>query len=663
MKEELKAHFNVNPEIGDFIRGKCNTLFKLFMSNINRESTQVQSSQSTPSDSQNSSSQTSGSDPTVIYSETVKKYEDYVELPIPRTVSTHKYCFLCKEKQNLIQVPFNARKQVYIARKIYIPEGNRCCEQHLIKKRFYELEMNRIDIKSRCSSIKVSDVTYLLVNLRIDVDKELTDKIADFSLPEDRLIILTGLTWENLIYLREMLTSLRNSESRSVTQALVVFLFKLRSGNSNNIIHSVLGLDRPQQVFDFCASVIKSFEQDVLPTRFGFQAIGRETLIRHTAPIARILHDIKDDELGLVCDATYLYHEKSENNDYQRKSYSGQKKKPLCKPFTVCTTNGYIVDIFGPFYANQNDAQILDQLLSEPNGLKNILKEGDSFFLDRGFRDVIGKLEDLKFKAHMPALKGQRKQLTTAEANASRMVTLVRWVVEAVHGVMGQKYKLLHNQFDNKMIPNARSYCRIAGFLVNTFGKRYLSEVSSSDEVINQIKRNKTTKNTLQEEVESKSWNRRKSNFMPLKSDDVLDFPELTRKDLEVFFTGTYQMKQAVSYLAELMGNDDQINLSYLKESKDILKIQIRSRHKQSKTYNCYIQYQPEAIGASAINRYYCDCPNGTRTIGCCSHVATVIFFLSHARYLSKIVRPSEILTNIFDPDMIPVINDDSDED
>lgn len=34
-------------------------------------------------------------------------------------------------------------------------------------------------------------------------------------------------------------------------------------------------------------------------------------------------------------------------------------KLPLCKPFSVCTTDGFIIDVFGPFYAKQNDAQIL----------------------------------------------------------------------------------------------------------------------------------------------------------------------------------------------------------------------------------------------------------------------------------------------------------------
>ncbi|GBP69737.1 hypothetical protein EVAR_48764_1 [Eumeta japonica] len=44
----------------------------------------------------------------------------------------------------------------------------------------------------------------------------------------------------------------------------------------------------------------------------------------------------------------------------------------------------------------------------------------------------------------------------------------------------------------------------------------------------------------------------------------------------------------------------------------------------------------------NSILRYCCDCPNGERTVGCCSHVAAIIYYLSYGRYLSRIVRPAE---------------------
>lgn len=77
----------------------------------------------------------------------------------------------------------------------------------------------------------------------------------------------------------------------------------------------------------------------------------------------------------------------------------------------------------------------------------------------------------------MPALKGKRNQLPTTEAKESRFVTKLRWVVEAVHGIIATKFRLLHNQFDNKMLTSAMLYCKVANFLVNEFGKRLIIEL------------------------------------------------------------------------------------------------------------------------------------------------------------------------------------------
>ena len=60
----------------------------------------------------------------------------------------------------------------------------------------------------------------LLNCLSISCDRELTDRVGDYTLSEERLKAFTGLTWEQLIELREMMPSMRNSENRNVTQAL-----------------------------------------------------------------------------------------------------------------------------------------------------------------------------------------------------------------------------------------------------------------------------------------------------------------------------------------------------------------------------------------------------------------------------------------------------------
>lgn len=125
------------------------------------------------------------------------------------------------------------------------------------------------------------------------------------------------------------------------------------------MISSVFGLAREQMVSDYCNEVISSFEKDVLPHYFGIHAISREILLANTSNTAKKLYQVRDNQLIFICDGTYIRHQKSANNEYQRKSYYGQKKVPLCKPFTICTTNGFVIDMLGPYTANMNDAEIM----------------------------------------------------------------------------------------------------------------------------------------------------------------------------------------------------------------------------------------------------------------------------------------------------------------
>lgn len=105
----------------------------------------------------------------------------------------------------------------------------------------------------------------MMENILIKCDSTLYDKIRDFSLSEKQLFIFTGLTWENVILLRDMLTSMQNKQTRTVIQALVVFLFKLRTGNSNKILASILQIEYEQLISEYSTAVLKSFEEDVLP--------------------------------------------------------------------------------------------------------------------------------------------------------------------------------------------------------------------------------------------------------------------------------------------------------------------------------------------------------------------------------------------------------------
>ena len=62
----------------------------------------------------------------------------------------------------------------------------------------------------------------------------------------------------------------------------------------------------------------------------------------------------------------------------------------------------------------------------------------------------------------MPLCKGGNTQFTAAQANETRFVTKIRWAVEAVHGIIKQKYRIFDKRFDNKMLPKSGTLLKIA---------------------------------------------------------------------------------------------------------------------------------------------------------------------------------------------------------
>ena len=88
----------------------------------------------------------------------------------------------------------------------------------------------------------------------------------------------------------------------------------------------------------------------------------------------------------------------------------------------------------GPFLADgkNNDASIARNIfINNEEDIINWLKDDDVIVVDRGFRDAVHTLNRFGFNVKMPAFLNGRKQLSCEEANHSRCVTKVRWVIES----------------------------------------------------------------------------------------------------------------------------------------------------------------------------------------------------------------------------------------
>ncbi len=77
-------------------------------------------------------------------------------------------------------------------------------------------------------------------------------------------------------------------------------------------------------------------------------------------------------------------------------------------------------------------------------------------------------MESLGLNVVLPPFLNGRQQFTTSEANQSRYVTKVRWVVEAANARIKQ-FKFLANTIQNSSIPYLEQYLSIACAMINKY--------------------------------------------------------------------------------------------------------------------------------------------------------------------------------------------------
>ncbi|CAF4635723.1 unnamed protein product [Rotaria sp. Silwood2] len=125
----------------------------------------------------------------------------------------------------------------------------------------------------------------------------------------------------------------------------------------------------------------------------------------------------------------------------------------------IVTTTGYIVACIGPFFSDikNNDASIMnDILLRNTDNILNWLEERDILVVDRGFRDSMSVMQPLGLDVAMPPFLDGKRQFSSEEANQSRCITKVRWVVEAANRRIKQ-FKYFANTVQNSSLPYLES--------------------------------------------------------------------------------------------------------------------------------------------------------------------------------------------------------------
>lgn len=574
------------------------------------------------------------------------------------TVDSAKFnehqCLICKApKRN--RLPAIAALEIFIKHRIYIKSGARCCKEHIDDGCMLKNEcIDSLEIESKDQNAK--DIHKLLDDLCNEVSMQRRKSIDSFdNWTEQECKIMTSFSKTQIKSLiSKYKLNLRNTKARSVSTALAVYLTKLKSGFPNKHLSVVFHLT-VDQIKRCIKTVRNQLKNTIVKEKLGLENINREMLKSHMTTFAKELMIENDNQIVSIWDGTYAYIQKSGNNRFQRQSWSVQKNRSLIKPFVACAPDGYILNVYGPFQASMNDAKIMKEVMEKDPRI-SIFEQGDVFLVDRGFRDVKSYLEEKGYTVKMPeCLSKNQKQLTTEQANKSRLVTKVRYMVEVVNGKL-KSFRLLDRVRPNTMVPSLGADFKIAASLINEF---FRPPTPDSDEpFIAQLMKSQLTKeNALRKLVDEKNLERVTTQFEKLNAEELSEFPRLEIEDLKYLTLGSYQLKQSLGYYSEHISKHGVFLVEKHKEISGLIRCKLQSRHSNRSTYTAFVKYESSAEGRESITGYTCQCKNGLRTVGMCSHVTTIIWYLGHGRYQQRNYNVAEHLNQIFTGTVV----DDSD--
>lgn len=275
-------------------------------------------------------------------------------------------CLICNAQFDLHQLSMECKANVFISRNIFIPENVKSCRHHL-NDRGYLLPPLLFGLRfvNRPYLIRGPQLQIFLQSLR-DVARSMTRIEDEYSFNDEEFKSFCPLTKEQF---RELFTYCNRVPCaggyRYVSKKdLLLFLCKLRQGLSDEFLTHMFQYSNRQATSMAIATVKQSLMLRFVPSNIGFDAITRDVYIaRHVTEFANELYNPEPDTPRVIAaiDGTYTFIPKSTNFRALRQSYCVHKSRHLVKPHLIVASDGYILDIQGPYFSDSrnNDAAIL----------------------------------------------------------------------------------------------------------------------------------------------------------------------------------------------------------------------------------------------------------------------------------------------------------------
>ncbi|CAF1333210.1 unnamed protein product [Rotaria sp. Silwood1] len=215
-------------------------------------------------------------------------------------------CCVCREDLhgNVVNFLSKYRDFLLFSRNIWIPEGARCCSDHLIGDQL---------TKEAANAIRPFAIRYQELKFNFDDPRGLTD---------DEYCLLFSLSKDDFNELIQIISTsgIRNSSNRSIKTAIGIYLCKPRLGLSNHLLVCMFQLSDKRTNSKTIDSARQAVLNNFVPYNLGFGHVTCQDVIDHHA--TTISGELMCDGGGsntaiVVIDDTYIYIQRSRNNEFQ----------------------------------------------------------------------------------------------------------------------------------------------------------------------------------------------------------------------------------------------------------------------------------------------------------------------------------------------------------
>ncbi|KAJ8910345.1 hypothetical protein NQ315_004544 [Exocentrus adspersus] len=360
------------------------------------------------------------------------------------------------------------------------------------------------------------------------------------------------------------------------------------------------------------STVLLTLSHDFVPRFLGYGHMNRPEFVEnHVTAFANQLYntDPENQKAIVYIDATYFEVQKSKNFKVLRKSFSNHKKYHLLKTVMDLASDGYILSTHGPYFCDSanNDANIL-------------LKE---------YQNDIGNIREVELPAHL----GARNQPSTEDANHSRIITKIRWIIELRNGHVKSTSKFLRDCIPNTHIRHLKDIFKVVCAMLNKYHEPITME-DATVELANEMRRKALEENHVQTYVEQNNLIRRRGIWHNLIGHQI-EFPRLELEILKSLTFGVFQLRLSPLYIQDNMDQDGRhcIEIDTRLGENGLIKVRLFSRHRNNTKYQLFVAFD---MNANEITGHYCTCRSGARVVGMCCHVASTIWYLSYSRHIME---------------------------